>query len=379
MVKRIIKTKTKTMEQDIRIIPGNRNRLARYIFSLKGYRILYAVLIALGIVMIPVIFAYFDGNFINPALKADILGDYANMAFYFIGFPAMLVTAILYAGKFPEVLQQLRDNEIINTSDADWNRFKTRANEIYAKWYYTSGPHLIALVVTVSLFFVFRNPRNPIWYSLETDEFVYLGGWAQLIVYYMTFYTFSLSLLNILATYRILKVLFAANRINVQPLHPDKCGGLAPLGALSRTLIYGIVFLGIIVALNVHFNYYQFGRELTNPLQISIMLGYLLMAYVIFFLPLHAAHKPMKRAKEEELKVIHHYIARFNKEIKKDFEEHRDIDAGALENFNNAREMYDITMQMPVYPYNVRTVVSFVSSVAVPVLLYFMQRFLDSV
>ena len=367
------------MEPEIKITPGYKNKLASYIFSLKRIKIFYAVLFSTVIVLIPILFAYIDGNFDNPVLTVDVIGDYANMAFYLIGFPTMLVTAILYANKFPEVLNNLKGNDIINVSENEWNKFKLRANDIYSKWYYTNGPHLIALAVTVSLFFVFRNPMNHIWYSLETDDFVYLGGWAQLIVYYVTFYAFSLSLLNIIATYRILKVLFSSNKLIVQPLHPDKCGGLAPLGALSRTLIYGISLLGIIVALNVHFNYEHFGRELYNPLQISIMLGYLVMAYVIFFLPMHAAHKPMKQAKEEEMRLIHHYIARINKEIKKDFEEFRDIDSDALENFHNAKEMYDITSQMPVYPYNVKTVITFISSVFIPVLLYFLQRFLDSI
>lgn len=364
---------------EIRIIPGGNNRLARYIFSLKGIKILYAVLVCIAIVLIPVIFAYFDGNFDNPALVADIKGDYANMAFYFIGFPAMLVTAILYANKFPKVLEQLKNNEIIHTNEEEWNSFKVRANKIYSKWYYTSGPVFIALGITIALFIVFRNPRNPIWYSLETDNFVYLGGWAQLIVYFFTFYAFSLSLLNIVSTYRILTVLFSSNKLIVQPLHPDKCGGLAPLGALSRTLIYGIIFLGVIVALNVFYNYHVFGRELYNPLQISIMLGYLLMAYVIFFLPLHAAHKPMKRAKADEMKLIHHYIANINKEIKKDFEEFRTIDNEALENFHNAKEMYDITSEMPVYPYNVKTIISFVTSVFIPVILYLLQRIMENI
>ncbi len=366
------------MEPEIKITPGYKNKLASYIFSLKGIRIFYAVLCTTAIVLIPVLFAYFDGNIDNSVLDVDVLDDYGSMAFYLIGFPAMLVTAILYANKFPEVLDRLKGNDIINVSDSEWNNFKLRANDIYSKWYYTNGPHFIALAITISLFFVFRNPNKHIWYSLETDEFIYLGGWAQLIVYYVTFYVFSLSLLNIVATYRILEVLFSTNKLVVQPLHPDKCGGLAPLGALSRTLIYGIIFLGIIVTLNVHFNYENFDRELDNPLQISIMLGYLVMAYVIFFLTMHAAHKPMKQAKEEEMRLIHHYIAGINKEIKKDFEELRDIDSDALENFHNAKEMYDITSEMPVYPYNVKTVITFISSVFIPVLLYFLTRFLDS-
>jgi hypothetical protein len=86
----------------------------------------------------------------------------------------------------------------------------------------------------------------------------------------------------------------------------------------------------------------------------------------------------MKQAKEEELKLIHHYIAKVNQEIKKDFEEHKPIDNEALENFHNAKEMYDITSQMPVYPYNMKTVITFVTSVLIPVAVFFLERAADS-
>lgn len=365
------------METKIEITPGYGNKIASYLMSLTGIRIFYALLISIAIVLIPILLAYYDGNFINPELKLDIKSDWPAILFYLIGFPTMLLTTILYANKLPQVLNQLRGNKIIKTNEQEWNRFKEKANEIYSKWYYTNGPHLIALAITIALIYVFRNPKNPIWYSLETDNFFYVAGWAQIIVYYITFYTFSLGLLNIFASYRILSVLFSSNKLIVQPLHPDKCGGLAPLGALSRTLIYWIILIGIIVALNVWNNYYILERHFDDPLQLSIIFGYFVMAYIIFFLPMHAAHKPMKKAKEEELTLIHHYISKIDKTVKKDLEEFKDIDNNALENFKNAKQIYDITSEMPIYPYNFKTVAAFISSILIPIIFSIIQRIID--
>lgn len=366
------------METKIKITPGYGNRVASHIMSLTGIKIFYALLISIIIVLIPVLLTFYDGNFYNPELTLDIKRDWPNLLFYIVGFPTMLLTTVLYANKLPHVIKQLKRNEIINTNAKEWNRFKQNANEIYSKWYYTNGPHIIALTITIVLIYVFRNPKNEIWYSLETDNFFYTAGWAQIIVYYVTFYTFSLGLLNIFASYKVLTVLFSSNKLNVQPLHPDKCGGLAPLGALSRTLIYWIILIGIIVALNVWNNYYVLNRHFDDPLQLSIIFGYLVMAYIIFFLPMHAAHKPMKKAKEEELTLIHHYISKINKAVKKDFEESNDIDNNAVENFNNAKHIYDITSEMPVYPYNLKTVVAFISSILIPILFSILQRIIDS-
>lgn len=366
------------MNQKSKITPGYGNKMASYLMSLTGIRIFYAMLISVVIVLIPVLLTFYDGNFSNPELTLDIKRDWPNLLFYVVGFPTMLLTTILYANKLPKVLHQLKENEIIKTNHREWNKFIDNANDIYSKWYYTIGPHLIALVITGALVYVFRHPKNAIWYSLETDHFFYVAGWAQIIVYYITFYTFSLGMLNIFASYKVLSVLFSSNRLIVQPLHPDKCGGLAPLGALSRTLIYWIISIGIIVALNVWNNYYVLNRHFDDPLQISIIVGYLVMAYVIFFLPMHAAHKPMKEAKEEELKLIHQYISKVNIEIKKDFTEFKDIDNHALENFNNAKQMYDITSEMPVYPYNLKTIAAFVTSILIPILFSVLQRIIDS-
>ncbi len=367
------------MKSISKITPGYGNKMASYIMSLNGTRVFYAILISVVLTLIPVLLAYYDGNFINPALKMDIKTDWPNLLFYVVGFPTMLLTTILYANKLPKVLHQLKENEIIKITESGWNNFIKEANFIYSRWYYTLGPHLLAAVITAVMIYVFRNPKNTIWYSLETEDFVYFAGWAQIPVYYATFYTFSLGILNIFASYRVLSVLFSSNKLIVQPLHPDKCGGLAPLGALSRTLIYWIILIGVVVALNVYNNYYVLGRHFDDPIQQSIILGYFVMAYVTFFLPMHAAHKPMKKAKEEELGLIHKYISRVNQELKKDFEDDKSIDNEALENFNNAKLMYDITIEMPVYPYNLKTIAAFISSILIPILFSILQKIIDGI
>lgn len=366
------------MEQKVDITPGYGNKIASYIMSLTGKKFIYAILISVIIVLIPVLLTFYDGNFDNLELNLDIKRDWPNVLFYLIGFPTMLLTTVLYAKKLPQVLNQLRGNDIININAKEWNIFKQKANEIYSKWYYTNGPHIVAFAITIVLIIIFRNPRKEIWYSLETDNFVYIAGWAQIIVYYFTFYTFSLGLLNIFASYKVLTVLFSSNKLNVQPLHPDKCGGLAPLGDLSRTLIYWIILIGIIAALNVWNNYYILERHFDDPIQLSIIFGYLVMAYIIFFLPMHAAHKPMKKAKEEELSLIHHYISNITSEVKKDFKGLNDIDNKVLDNFNNAKQIYDLTSEMPVYPYNLNTLVAFTTSILIPISFIVIDRIINS-
>ena len=93
--------------------------------------------------------------------------------------------------------------------------------------------------------------------------------------------------------------------INVEPLHADRCCGLKRIGDVAM-IVNTILFLfGIYLSLKVVDKIVVQGfplwSDIGNP---TLLLGYAILAPLMFFLPLTAAHKVMKDEKQRFLQIV---------------------------------------------------------------------------
>lgn len=360
------------MKTDIAINPAGNDIVSNFLMSLKGKRLFTTLLTAIGLTIIPVLFTIVDGTFINSQLTADVIHDIGKISVYLIGLPTAILILSIYSGKFPMVLEQLKQNKVIVMTDNEWRDFKLVANIIFAKKFFTKTPHLLAFLIT--LFLIYISIKFPVWYSVKIENGFYFAAYLQIPVYYLTFYTFAVCLFNIIACYVVLRKLFNNYKISLQPLHPDNCGGLSALGALSQKLNIGIVLIGIISGLNVYMDYKLFGDPMFNTFRVLIVVGYIICAYIVFFMPLYAAHESMKDAKFEEIQRINEYFMAVNQKLKDRLNSHENIDQRDMDDFENVNKMYELARKMPVYPFNVATVSSFIGSIFIPVILFILEK-----
>lgn len=368
------------MEAHVIINPAGKDKVANFLMSIKGKKLLLTMVIALGIAIVPVLFTLYDGTFINQKLMADAINDYANISLYIIGLPLAIFIIAQYSGKFPAVLEQLRQNRVIVMNDGEWNEYKNCANKIFSHKIFCKTPYLVSLIITLYLIVVYHHMFAvlPVWYSVSFSKGFYLAAVVQIPIYILTFYTFSLCILNIIATYVVLRKLFNKYKISVQPLHPDNCGGLSPLGILSKKLNAGIILIGIIAGANIIRNHLLFGGPLFGYFHLIVIISYIGCAYVVFFMPLYAAHESMKNAKYEEIRRINEYFLIVNQKLKNHVDKLENIDQGDMDDFENINKIYDLAKKMPVFPYNIGTVTSFIGSIFIPIFLFILDRILQS-
>ncbi|MFQ5912004.1 MAG: hypothetical protein ACE5JS_02360 [Nitrospinota bacterium] len=84
--------------------------------------------------------------------------------------------------------------------------------------------------------------------------------------------------------------------IRIEPLHPDGCCGLGNIGAVAMKLNMISFLIGIYLSLKVIDKVIVQGRSLGADIGNPIMLGgYAILAPLLFFFPLAAAHDRMKK------------------------------------------------------------------------------------
>ncbi len=258
------------------------------------------------------------------------------------------------------VIEDLEASDVVETDKPEI--YQNALNPYYQRW-----RTFLALgsAVTFGIFvFITQSSLKNNWYGSGL-----LPALAVTIATFVMVYMGSMLVLNLITNVWVLHSILGSKelKLNVNPLHPDRCGGLRSLSDYALKTAYLAAVLGIMVG----FIEYQFitqgvGRvywfvHLIIPLHVSLSIA-------CFFGPLLAAHRAMRKAKEELL----HKIAR---QFQADYSQIRDSLLGDAEAFKKGNEkikelraFYTFTDEFPVWPFDVKTFRRFLLTVPSPLL-----------
>lgn len=159
---------------------------------------------------------------------------------------------------------------------------------------------------------------------------------------------------NIWLIQKILRKSYKDQKLKINPLHPDKCGGLSPLSQYSLTTAYLAAVIGIVISL-VEFSSKTFEQpkhywylHLTVPLYFILSLG-------CFFGPLITANKIMLIVKEELLGDIAKQFHRDYYKAHQNLNDEPDKLKSKFIKINQLRSWYRITDEFPVWPFDIKT------------------------
>lgn len=150
----------------------------------------------------------------------------------------------------------------------------------------------------------------------------------------------------------------------VQPLHPDKCGGLKVIGSLSIAMHYFLQLIIIFLTMIVIFN----SGSLHNIVFILTFLSLVIVTIFSLFFSLYKAHSKMQAAKDNLLTKLHiefrkNYDQLLNDNFKKDI-------ANNLQSIHN---LYAVAEKMPVWPFDIHSIIRFFSSISIPIFIFLIE------
>jgi hypothetical protein len=156
--------------------------------------------------------------------------------------------------------------------------------------------------------------------------------------------------------------------VKIQPLHPDHCCGLRKIGDVAMLLNLTLFVLGIYISLKVIdkivIQNSSLGEDIGNPIMLG---GYLIIAPLLFFFPLGAAHRQLNDAKERFLEPV-------NQKCERLFSELADVtldDKGftAVQAFSALdTAITRLHKEIPVWPFDFRSLQAFAGTIVIPIL-----------
>jgi len=185
-------------------------------------------------------------------------------------------------------------------------------------------------------------------------------------------YAALLLLFLIVASIYWLRRLFADFAVKVRPLHPDKAGGLSPLGKFSLNISYLITILGFILAAIPMARYYlangTFGFNWTTDVILGLGI-YIIAAPFAFFAPLSVAHAAMKSTKQNLLLQISQRFETEYSVVQKSLQgDVIELETNMM-NLKGLHSLHELTNKFPVWPFNIENILRFITSFVSPILV----------
>lgn len=175
-----------------------------------------------------------------------------------------------------------------------------------------------------------------------------------------------------------LRKVFATTRVIVQPLHPDKCGGLKHLLNYALSISYLMALFGLAFAVFTYTTSQVWDEgtittEATKILELPFFwLGavvYLIVTPAGFFGTLWTAHGPMNEEKSEFLGQLSREFTRKHEKVVTAL----DCETSNLENefkhLDRVHELYQKTAAFPVWPFDMRSLSRFGTVFVTPIII----------
>ena len=277
--------------------------------------------------------------------------------YYYYLWSFTAVTGVIEKLQQSKVIQSF-DNNQSSIDEIRYLFYRFYSHSLWLKWMRLFAA-LVAVCIGILVFILpFKNEiYNPtalprLFISLPAIAIAYCG---------------LILASNLIANIQILFFLFNKQRtkIKINPLHPDRCGGLSPLSAYSLKTAYLAAPLGLWVGI-LEMKIVR-SQEMPEYFHFVIIL-YICLSLTVFFGPLAAAHQQMRNAKDEQLsRIADQYLDDYPSVF-----EHMEADSANLDErikkLEALRRFYSITDEFPVWPFDAKKVRSYMFSASTPLL-----------
>jgi hypothetical protein len=276
----------------------------------------------------------------------------------FLVVPMLMGYYLWGSNSMEGLIKDLQKSDIIDISDSDMNL----ALSTYQKSWRMFFSFVLAVITSVAYFK--SRAYTEAWTSINL-----IAKFTSTIAYFVGSYLMIMLILTLITNYRTLRQILHNKRFNLNPLHPDRCGGLKSLSEYSlKTASLAIVFCVMIVLM-----LYQFrDTEVYKWIMLGIPL-YVVIASTCFFAPLITAHTKMKEAKDKLLSSISKQFQEDYLYAQKELNGNAEKLKEAVAKIQQTQTLHDLIDQFPVWPFNAATFRKFSIFLITPLLPFFFE------
>jgi len=231
---------------------------------------------------------------------------------------------------------------------------------------------VIIIALLISLFF------NIFAYIYQADGWLGINGgitaiYARIFIvinFFMIGLVFYKSIVTFVALKKILKL-----ELIVQPIHPDRAGGLKPFGNLSLAVFYFLTLVSIYFSLLImldkgvkeHLVYY-----------VPVFMLYYVTTPLLLFLSLSNARRQMVATKSDMLKRLSFAFSQNYRTMVESSPTQGEFDLSVVEDMRKIHSVYIAVEKMPTLPLSIGNITRFFTTNLIPVFIVVIKILLSN-
>ena len=294
------------------------------------------------------------GTFLPHADQLGFLTDWSPWLWSLLFTPVLAGYYLWVSSSMERLLRDLQQSEAVDILEG----------ELGAVTLYYQKPWReilsVAMAVIVGLAVFVLRPQVRGWAGSNDTIRA-----ATSVVITISTYAVTMLILTLITNIWALRRILGGKEFRVNPLHPDRCGGLKALSVYSLRTAYLVAVFGLLIGASE----YRFISQGLLQQFWFVHLGiplYMAAAAFCFFAPLTLAHDRMQYAKtnlltdiakqfRDEYRVAHKALGEKTETLKE-----------GVDKIQQLQALYELTDKFPVWPFDVQTLRRFVAALASP-------------
>jgi hypothetical protein len=304
----------------------------------------------------------------SPGVKLPFLQDW-NIAFTFlVSVPIVLFLLVSDQRVLRRALQQVLDADVVVPLPdqapqliREWSERFRRGN-LHGQWIIL----LISATLSAITLDLYRRSNAEFWAAPAGQlRLVGVVYWYCITVLYFVlgFYCF-----RCVRQATLLRDLVDKATFQMRPFHPDGCGGLQPIGRLGLRNQYTLTVLGLNILIVAAINYSGVAPSAQSQIVILVAIAtviYLILGPLVFLAPLLPFGEKMREEKSKLRSGVGDRLRLEFLNVQRHLKTEA-IDKTELEALERLKKLADMLNEIPVWPFDARTLRRFGTAYALP-------------
>ena len=331
---------------------------------------LYIIAIALTFLplLVGALLSPFSLTVATPPLKLPFFYDWNVLFMFLVSFPCLVILSVTDQQVLTSSLKSIQFDRTITISEAEATLLAIRWHR-YFRTINLTGQALgivVGGVIAYINYLVYTPTSVGFW--IAHDEHLVPVGFVYLYCIFLFWTLIPVYVFRNIAFSLLLRDIVAHAQLHMLPLHPDKSGGLRPVGHLGLRNQYLLTLLGFNVVLLVMISrHYLNVPDTLYSLMVAAVIGYLILGPLVFMAPLLPFRGGMLRNKNQLMGEV---AQRLRMELDRLLAQ---LQSGPIskedeELIERLRKIGAVIDELPVWPFDAGTLRKFLTAYIIPII-----------
>ena len=339
----------------------------------KPPHLAWVYLVVVAVTYVPLLLAVVLGRLPlwawTDAGTLPFLRDFGLGYALLVSLPTLVLFLVSDEDLLNGALKEISRDGVIAISEKDATSLKTKWEGIFRRWNLVPQGLAITMGGLLGLATLRLYTAGDVNTWIAPGGHLHLASWIYLYCITLMYILVLLYVVRCILLARFLRAVVSVAPLRILPLHPDRCGGLRPVGRLGLRNQYILTVLGINLVLLLRVWIYSLGEAAPiGDVLIPGAAAYLILGPLIFISPLLPFRAGMQEAKRdwthEVARVVRFELDRIRLQLSAN-----QITKPDEESLDRLRKVGAAIDELPIWPFDPSTLRKFATAYVVPVLL----------